>query len=386
MAIKKATPENSKYNQKDVVPNGSGKKAIETARKKFAKHGDKPTMAAANPGMKIPEALMQVDPKMISQVLPNMFKQFMQIRNLMTAFNTQNSNTAAPGGSATIITDVFSGALAVLVKKFGIDYVLTLLFILLGENNYLNLLPAYKDIVFNAIIKLIKLAVENGETNIPVSTIPAIVFGIKIPTPLYTYDTIPDGYIQQYYTLDLDPYPGYIQWLTTIGDYVYTKRTDKDPPFQSVDEEIRTTAEIALATELLVYFTTKTLTVAVLNDLLARYCSSVQNLQIEKNMGKNSSNNLLSILTQLAGIAGQMAQMTQQTHLPKSVLNQSSVSKSLDTHKQNIGKLKKLKEFSKTAVIPQIPGMGEITGLLSSSLGSKVTSGTAIFNQIKSKL
>jgi hypothetical protein len=383
MAIKKATPDNSKYNQKDIVPNGSGNKAIETARKKFAKHGDKPTMAAAKPGMKIPEALMQVDPNMISQVLPNMFKQFMQIRNLMTAFNTQNSNVSAPGSSSKNITDVFSGALAILVKKFGFEYVLTLLFKILGENKYLTILPDYKDIVFNSIIKLMKLAAENGETNIPVSTVPEIVFGIKIPSPLTTL--VVDGYIQQYYTLELDPYPGYIQWLTPSGTLVYTKRTKDDPPFESADEEIRTTSEINLANELIPYFMDKNLTIPILNVLLVKYSVSIQEKQIDKNMGKNSNKNLLAILTQLAGIAGQMAQGAQQNHLPKSVLNQSSVSKSLDTHKQNIGKIKKLKEFSKTAVIPQIPGLGDISNLMSSDLSSKVTSGMAIYNKVKSK-
>ena len=120
------------------------KNHTEESRKKFAPRSDTPTMASADPFQKLPEALMQADPAMMSQILPNFYKQFMQIRNLLTAFDSMNSNSKNPNAnvdrsSNVAITDVFSGALAILVKRFNYYQVLTVLFNALGDNKYKNI-------------------------------------------------------------------------------------------------------------------------------------------------------------------------------------------------------------------------------------------------------
>ena len=161
-------------------------------------------------------------------------------------------------------------------------------------------------------------------------------------------------------------------------------------PYDSVENEVFTSNQIALADALSPYIISASLTVDILNTLLPLYYTNIQEQTTEKNLGKNSQINLLSLLTQLAGIAGTMASAAQSNHLPPSVLNKSSVSNSLDKHKKNIGKIKKLKQFSKTAVIPgnmDIPNISTAVSSLSSLLsGSTSNTPKNIVNTIKSKI
>lgn len=362
MAEKRATPENSKYNRKKHIPNKSGNKGQETARKKFAKYADYPTTAAADPSLKLPEALMQVDPQKISQVLPEMYSKLMQVRNLMNLFNsingggTSGANNQSPGGQAkTSIINVFAGALAILVKRYGYYDVLYTLFSTLANNNYKNIVEAYQPIVFESIAMIIKKAAQYGNTSIPISTIPQITYGLKIPTPLYSlYREIPDYYVQQYYTGSLDPYPGYIEFKGPNGDSIYLRRTATDPPFESAIEEVHTTAEYDMANELDEYFKNKYASIQVLNTILVKYCTQIEQQKLEKSAGKGSSNsqNMLSMLSMFAGIAGQLAQTCETSQLPPSVLDVGSVTDSLEKHRRNIGKAKMLKNYSKEAFNP----------------------------------
>lgn len=353
MAVDKATPDNSKFNKKKIVKNGSGEDAIKTAREKYAKHKDKPTTAAADPKLKLPEALQQVDPKRISEVLPNMYKQLMSVRNLMNAFNSTNNSAAPSGYAKTSLTDVFTGALCILVKEYSYYSVLKTLFATLSDNKYSVMSQEYQEIVFEGIVKLIKLAADNGEEDIPVSTIPEITYGTGVPTPLYSsYDEISDFYIQQYYTTTSDPYPGYIEYVGPSGDSVYLRRTSSDYPYESAEIEIFTNAEYALARELSPYFNAEYLTIEVLYTVLQQYCQTILDDNLDKQNGKNSKQNLLSMLTQFAGLAGTMGNLVQSSHLPQSVLDVASMTKTIDEHIKNIGKIKKLKDISKSAFDP----------------------------------
>ena len=57
------------------------------------------------------------------------------------------------------------------------------------------------------------------------------------PSSTYTLSAAPDGYIQQYYTVDKDPYPGYIEWKDPNGTNpsVYTPRNG-EPNYASAQE------------------------------------------------------------------------------------------------------------------------------------------------------
>ena len=57
------------------------------------------------------------------------------------------------------------------------------------------------------------------------------------PNTTYTLSTAPDGYIQQYYTVDRDPFPGFIEWKDPNGanPSVYTPRNG-EPNYASAQE------------------------------------------------------------------------------------------------------------------------------------------------------
>lgn len=401
-----------KYNNQFVTK--GGKRPEEQIRQKFAKHRDIPTIASATPGLDIPEALKQIDPKMLSQLLPNMYNNFGQVRNLLNSFNSMKkrggsggSGVSSPKNSQYLkksITDVFSGALALSVKNFNYYTVLNVLFKTLADGNYKNITEEYKDIVFNALIDLIQKAEEYGDDNIPFSILPPVVYGTNVPTPLHSsYEAVPDYYIQQYYLEQYDPYPGYIQWLGENGDYIYIKRKTTDYPFETAEKEVFTLAEYAFAKELFPYIKNNTLTVTILNTLLQKYCVQIDDNVLDKNMGKNSKNNLSSLLSLLSGLAGQLADKTKSNHLPNSVLDIASVTKTLNYHKESIGKAKKIKQLTTAAVLPRdvssllssLSGLSGVPGLSSlgnlSSLGglngiSNLTNLVSIFNQPSNKV
>ena len=379
MALTPDTPNTCIFNEKRYTPNGCGNNAVEEARK-LAKHANKPTTAAADPKLKLPEALQQVDPQRISEVLPNMYKQLATVRNLMNAFNSTNNNAAPSGYAKVTLTDVFSGALCILVKQYSYITVLKVLFATLSDNKYSVMTQQYQEIVFEAIIKLIKLAVKHGEKDIPVSTIPKIIYGTRVPTPLYSsYDTIGNYYIQQYYTSTDDPYPGYIQYIGPSGDLVYVRRSNIEYPYDSAEQEVFTNAEYALATELSPYFKAEYLTIEVLYIALQTYCQTILNNNMNKQNGKNSIQNLLSMLTQFAGLAGTMGKLVQSSHLPQSVLDVASMTKTIDEHIKNIGKIKKLKDISKSAFDPASLLNSVLSNPLSSVLSS-ILKGSPIQN------
>ena len=387
MSRKYPTPENTMFNLADVVLNGAGKKAIEEARKLFAKHKDKPTTAAADPKLKLPEALQQVDPQRISEVLPNMYKQLMSIRNLMNAFNSTNNNSAPSGYAKIVLTDVFTGAMCILVKEYSYNTVLKVLFDTLSDNKYSIMSQEYQEIVFEGVVKLIKLATDYGEADIPLSTIPEITYGSGVPTPLYSsYDEIGDYYVQQYYTSTDDLYPGYIEYIGPSGDSVYLRRSNVDYPYDYAELEVFTNAEYALAGELSPYFKAEYLTIEILYVALQTYCQTILDNNLDKQNGKNSKLNLLSMLSQFAGVAGIMGKLVQSSHLPQSVLDIASMTKTIDEHIKNIGKIKKLKDISKSAFDPMSLLNSSLTSTLSSIFQGTSINNIAQINQITKSL
>jgi hypothetical protein len=90
-------------------------------------------------------------------------------------------------------------------------------------------------------------SVVNGVTNSAINSlinsvpkVPAIAVATSIsPKPAATSitQTPPSNYIQQYYTIDQDPYPGYIEWKdpTSTGSSIYTLRNG-EPNYASAQE------------------------------------------------------------------------------------------------------------------------------------------------------
>ena len=324
-----------------------------TAAEKYAPNRDKPTTADAKKGLlDIVAAAAAVDPKGLSSIAPQMFKMFGQIA------------AAAEGSSESsrkqTVEDALSGALAILSNKYTFERI-TLVFNNALENDGINLIDAnYRTVVKNALANLYKNYLIYGEGNIPVSTYETVTVIGTEPSPLVT--VIPDLYVQQYYTKETDPYPGYIEWISQEGtDTIYTARSIGDPYYTSANQEVYSDAEQQLAIDLEPYIINDDLTSPILNNLLTDGESQIEKNNADKTGGKNSSQQIMSVLMKLAGYAGQITNLQQTLHLPISILNQGKIKKSQEAFMKNIGELRQAKDKARQAIKPLSP----VSGLLS---------------------
>jgi hypothetical protein len=335
-------------------PKKDGKPNYEGNAVPNAPNRDKPTTADAKKGLKdLPAAMAAVDPQGLSSIAPKMYQMLGQI-------------AAAAGGASEstrkqTVEDALSGALAILSNKYTFEY-LTLVFNNALKNNGIDLIDTgYQSVVKNALANLYKNYLIYGEGNIPETTYETVTtIGVE-PTPLVT--NVPDLYVQQYYTKENDPYPGYIEWISQDrSTSVYTERTIGDPYYSSPGEEVYSESETQLAVDLEPYVIENNLTAKILNDLLVNQETQVENSTAEKTGGKNSSKQLMSVLMQLAGYAGKIANLQQSLQLPISVLNQGGIKKSHESFMKNIGQLRQAKDKAREAAKP----LSAAAGLLSS--------------------
>lgn len=351
-------PEKSKYLY-HPEPKGNKPKNY-AAAEKDAPNRDKPTTADAKKGLKdLPSAMAAVDPQGLSSIAPMMYQMLGQIASA--------SKGTSQSSRKTVIEDALSGALSILANTYTFDY-LTLVFDNALSNGGIELIDVeYQDIVKNALAKLYTNYIAYGDKNLPVTSYPVVTeIGIA-PTPVVT--SAPDLYVQQYYTLQNDPYPGYIQWLSQDGkDIVFTERKIGEPYYASPDEEIYSISEQELAKRLEPFVINNNLTAYELNASLVEQNSNVEANTQEKTSGKNSAQKAIEILTQLAGYAGQITNLQQKLQLPLSILNQGGIQKSQEAFMKNIGLIRQEKEKAKKAAQPL--GAASALGSLTSALGS----------------
>lgn len=361
-------PKKQPYASKTAVAMDSGVPAVKTAIEKFAPKADDPTTAAADPGLDINKAIQQVDPMGKAQVFANMVKQFNLIKSIMNIAGGSSGGGAPSAPQKTIITDSLSGALCILANQYTYQQVIDAFNTALEKNGINSILPDYQDIVKNALASLIEKAILFGEDNIPKPIVPPIYYGEPVPEQLT--DTVPDLYLKQYYTGSTDPYIGYIQWLS--NDYtktIYTKRTVNDPPYESMDDEIKAISEQELAADLAPYIENNILTTSILNILLPKQNTNINNNGMDRALGKNTSSNLMSNLTQLLGIVGTAVNLAQSLHLPNSVLNSGSITTSMTNFSKSMGMLKTMQQASGQIFSPAgglggaLSGLGAISSL-----------------------
>jgi len=107
-----------------------------------------------------------------------------------------------------------------------------------GINNVINLGTGAVTAAGSAVTGATNSAINSLINSVP--KVPAIaVTTATSPRPLTTsiVQTPPDNYIQQYYTVANDPYPGYIEWKdpTSTGSSVYTLRNG-EPNYANAQE------------------------------------------------------------------------------------------------------------------------------------------------------
>jgi len=384
--VKRTESKDAKFAEGKSVPNGTGPKALETTRSKNAPKADLPTTASAKPGLDLAKQIAQVDPSGKAQAFANMVKQFAAVKSIMNIANASPSGAPLTTTQANVVTDAFSEALCILCKKYTYKTVIQILDKVFENNSFYQISPIYQDTVKGAISKLLEKAIIFGETNIPVKPTPPVIYGKKVPPAnllVADFNLVPPLSVKQYYTSDNDPYQGYIEYIKEDQTKVYIRRTTKDYPYTSVDDECLALAEKGIAEDLDIYFkypeyyfaaqvinvTQFKLTPTILNTILDKHKILHTNNGMDRAVGKGSSSSLMSNLPALLGAAGVAVNLAKGNFLPKSVLNTGNVSKSLEGFSKNMAMLTVMTNKSKTAFKPpglpglQIPGLASLAAV-----------------------
>lgn len=377
---KKPEIKDLKYPKSPDVKSETAKK-LSDVREKLAPNADKPTSASADKGQtNLPQLMQQIDPQAIAQVLPQMYSQLMQMTSIlgmgsgmMGGGGGQNNPTdllasdqSIPSGLTVVVEDSFTGALAILVKKYGFERVLGIFTNLLDNGGINKIDTRFQSLVKNSIANLIKVALYYGPLNIPVSVYDETIYGDIVPEPLVNASEVPDGYVKQYYSISNDPYPGYIHWLSSDRTKsVYVRREPGSYVFTCSSQEIYSISEKEIAEDLDPYVFTNSvlyLTTDILNEILAKQIINVEDNTTNNNMGNNSSQNN-SGGGNMGGQLQSLLQMLLSNQLPKSVLNQNDVQKTMKQFTKDMSFNNQLFELGNQA-------MGGGSGGALSSLGN----------------
>lgn len=327
----------------------------------FAPNKDKPTTADAKKGLlDLPSVVASVDPQGLSSLAPMMFPMLGQIKAA--------SSGSSQSSRKVTMEETLADALAILSNKYTFDN-LTTVFDNALKNDNINLIDAeYREVLKNALARLYLNYSTYGEGNLAVATFDTVTTIGTAPTPVLT--TVPDLYVKQYYAKDLDPYPGYVHWVSPDGTAsVFTQRQLGELYYATPTEEVFSSIEIWLADSLEPYVVANNLTAQVLNTLLNEADNKIDQESQEATGGKNSSSQLMSILMQLAGYIGSITNKQQSTQLPFSVLNKGSIASSHQSFLKNMGQIKKEKELAKIASQPAsaLSSLGQVAGLAGSA-------------------
>lgn len=364
-----------KDKQKYAAPKrvkGDKAKSLSDARKKIAKNADKATTASGKIGQKdLPQVVKQVDPQGTAQVIPEMYQQMQMMLSLLAmgsgssgggSSGAMPSFSAVPSGISVVVNDSFTGALAILTRKYGFEEVIRVFDTALydsgapGDDYGIdNLDPLYKNIVLNAIANLIRLALYFGPLNIPVSQYDNVEYGDIVPDNVIDILNVPDLYLKVYYNLEDDPYPGYQEWISQDGNKtkVYTKKDPKSYYFSTMNEEIYSISEREIAEDLDPYFQYiqtgertfyyKFLTSKILNEILYKQMVNIETNTLNNGMGNNAANSPGggggggNMMGMLGGMLQMLMQMFQSEQLPTSVLNQGNINNVMQQFTKDMG-------------------------------------------------
>lgn len=335
---------------------------------------DKPTTAAAKKGQKsLPAVIGQVGKAAVH--LQNMYSMMSMASGILSSMGSsgeQDSPTTSTG-KKTIIEDALTGALSILANKWGYDKVIDVFDAALA-NDAIDLIDIeYQEIVKNALANLYLAAVQNGPSNIPTYEYEICTVIGPEPSPIVT--EVPDGYIQEYYSVNEDPYPGYIKWNNLDDtEYVFTKRNIGDKLYLSPEEEVYSLAEQELAEKLDPYIEETNLTASILNDLMVEQNTKVEDNMDEKTLGKGAGGgglNAQQIAAKLLGFLSIASNLQKSAQLPVSVLNTGSIQKTMQKYEKSTSKHKQIQKFlgkalqlpsAASAVSSALGGAGGIAG------------------------
>jgi hypothetical protein len=319
---------------------------------KKLKEPTKPTTASAKKEDKsdVLDIVKQVDPDKKSRVLPEAVDGFAQVQKIM--------NMTSPGGIANLLSGGIQGAIGGLAKNLGLKNVIGGL---TGVLNSGQLPPIAQAALRSALSNVVKSAMSNGgkyNNNAISSVVPKFNPARGAPSAELIVAAVAATYVQQYFALDKEPHPGYIQWMDpTTNKRVYTLRGD-EPHYPSAQAHIHGNSASqlisGLAPSLAKVAQGGSLSagdISRITNTLAKSVDSVAAEGLSKVLGKGINiKSITSLASKLIpGIAGAIGNVMG-GHLPKSVLEAGKVGAAMNDFTKNQSLLAMKKKEMKKAI------------------------------------
>lgn len=379
-----------KYADAPFVDADQGKK-VDDIREKLAKNAEKPTSASSDKkDDQLPQIMQKVDPQKKAQVIPEMYQQMQQLKNILNAGaasgggggsnqqqNEQGTLTVGNSVVSSVLDDALAGAFVNFSKLTPFTNVISIILSVLDNGGLEKINSLYQQTVINATLNFIRLALYYGPNDIPVTTYQLVPDPKTTATPdkVVEYSEVPSMYVRQWYALETNPYPSHITWVSSDGKTKLYTLNDSYYYFETSSQEIYYITESGLTNDLKKYFVFDlsiqkifTLTPEILSDVLDKYALIIEKYNIDVSLGKDvgdgvaqDSENLNNQNQQGGGGGGgsgigQMMGMLQgmlggqlkdhmqnimQKQLPKSVNDTQKINKNIQLSTQDMANNKK---------------------------------------------
>ena len=319
------------------------------------KEPKKPTTASAKKDdtSDVLDIVKQVDPDKKSRVLPGAADGFKQVQNIMSM--------TSPAGISKLLSGGIQGAIGNIAKNLGLANVMGPLNQVLKQA---NLPPEIQNALRGALANVAKTAMSSDgkyNSNAISTTIPTINPSKGAPSSNLIVSVVAATYVQQYFTLENEPHPGYIQWKDSTSDkIVYTLR-GQEPHYPSAQAHIQgnSASQIVntlgpLLTKISQTGSASTADITKLATTLTKSMDGVSADGLSKVLGKGADlKTIIKMASKLIpNIAGAISKLTD-GHLPKSVLDAGKVGSSMNDFTKNQSLLAMKKKEMKTAVEPE---------------------------------
>jgi len=338
---------------------------------KKLKEPTKPTTASVdkNDTKDIIDNIKSVDPTGLSRSLPGMTDGFKTVRDVMSLTSI--------GGLTNMLTGSLTNVIKNLAGTMGIGNALGMMNGALQSGNITGIAQSALKLAVAAVT--VEAALNNGivsKSAPPV--IPTVNPAKGRPPASQIVTTVPPNYVQQYYTVQTDPYPGYIQYMDPkTKAVVYTLRGTQ-PLYASAQDHIMAngtssiqnaliavtagnavskllgggSSQIGSAASLVAGLASGNAISAAINGGLAGIAA--QGISSVLGHGINLNNILSNVSSLLPNIAKNITGLMS-GHLPSSVLNAGSIGNAMSDFTKNQALLSVKKDSMASALAPQDP-------------------------------
>lgn len=333
------------------------------------KEPKKPTTASAKKDDTgdVLDIVKQVDPNKLSRVLPDAVDGFNSVRNIMSM--------TSPAGLTNLLSGGLQGMIGGLAGKMGLGPAMAMM-------NGLAVSGALSGVAQNALKSAIAStalsAIRNGGVLPPsnlISTIIPTVNPLRLPQrTLIVLDPGPT-YVQQYYPLEQEPFPGYIEFVDVATQVIAYKLRGNEPHYHSAQAHIQANTSTEMLRKTAILFGTGVIAGAgitaakdlingvSLPDSLTSSLAEIVNgglgavaaQGISSILGKGVNlGNITSLAAKLlpAGLAGGI-QGLMNGHLPTSVLDPGKIGPAMGEFTKNQALMQLKKKEMKKALDPK---------------------------------